>query len=93
MNILVIGNGFDLAHGLPAKYVDFLEFIRVIKSINELNILNNLDKIYTKLYGIKKTNSEIKYMIAKKFGSDVLGESEKELLSLIKNNFWIDYFL
>jgi len=26
MNILVIGNGFDLAHGLPTKYKDFLEF-------------------------------------------------------------------
>ncbi|MBD5463925.1 MAG: hypothetical protein HDR24_12885 [Lachnospiraceae bacterium] len=26
MNILVIGNGFDLAHGLPTKYGDFLEF-------------------------------------------------------------------
>ena len=25
MNILVIGNGFDLAHGLPTKYGDFLE--------------------------------------------------------------------
>ena len=24
MNILVIGNGFDLAHGLPTKYGDFL---------------------------------------------------------------------
>ena len=27
MNILVIGNGFDLAHGLPTRYMDFLEFI------------------------------------------------------------------
>lgn len=27
MNILVIGNGFDLAHGLPTKYTDFLEWI------------------------------------------------------------------
>ena len=27
MNILVIGNGFDLAHGLPTKYADFLKFI------------------------------------------------------------------
>lgn len=26
MNILVIGNGFDLAHGLPTMYQDFLEF-------------------------------------------------------------------
>ncbi len=26
MNILIIGNGFDLAHGLPTKYGDFLDF-------------------------------------------------------------------
>ena len=26
MNILVIGNGFDLAHGLPTRYADFLKF-------------------------------------------------------------------
>lgn len=26
MNILVIGNGFDLAHGLPTLYQDFIEF-------------------------------------------------------------------
>lgn len=25
MNILVIVNGFDLAHGLPTKYGDFLD--------------------------------------------------------------------
>lgn len=28
MNILVLGNGFDIAHGLPTQYVDFLDFIR-----------------------------------------------------------------
>ena len=27
MNILVLGNGFDLAHGLPTTYKDFLKFI------------------------------------------------------------------
>ena len=26
-NTLVVGNGFDLAHGLPTKYSDFLDFI------------------------------------------------------------------
>lgn len=26
MNILIIGNGFDLAHGLPTTYKDFLKF-------------------------------------------------------------------
>jgi hypothetical protein len=28
MKILIIGNGFDLAHGLPTKYVDFLGFCK-----------------------------------------------------------------
>lgn len=32
MNILIIGNGFDLAHGLPTIYKDFLEFINDSKN-------------------------------------------------------------
>lgn len=36
MNILVIGNGFDLAHGLPTKYGDFLKWVKEIKQmVNE----------------------------------------------------------
>ena len=31
MIILVVGNGFDLAHQLPTKYRHFLEFIRIYK--------------------------------------------------------------
>lgn len=27
-NILIIGNGFDLYHGLPTKYIDFLSFAK-----------------------------------------------------------------
>lgn len=27
-NILIIGNGFDLYHGLPTRYTDFLFFAR-----------------------------------------------------------------
>ena len=30
MNILVLGNGFDLALGLPTKYTDFLEFVKIV---------------------------------------------------------------
>lgn len=38
MNILVIGNGFDLAHGLPTKYGDFLEFCERVRRIYTLDI-------------------------------------------------------
>ena len=30
--ILVIGNGFDLAHGLPTGYVHFLSFVNAVMS-------------------------------------------------------------
>lgn len=27
MDILMIGNGFDIEHGLPTTYADFLQFV------------------------------------------------------------------
>ncbi len=32
MNIILIGNGFDLAHGLPTTYTDFLTFLKRINT-------------------------------------------------------------
>ena len=29
--ILVLGNGFDIAHGLPTSYIDFIKFEQIIK--------------------------------------------------------------
>lgn len=37
MNILLLGNGFDLAHGLPTKYITFLKFCRCIEKIYTIN--------------------------------------------------------
>ncbi len=31
MSILIIGNGFDLAHKLPTQYCDFLDFVKAYK--------------------------------------------------------------
>ncbi len=33
MKVLIIGNGFDLAHGLPTSYADFLEFAERFQKI------------------------------------------------------------
>ena len=33
--ILIIGNGFDLTHGLPTRYSDFLNFIELIQKLNK----------------------------------------------------------
>jgi hypothetical protein len=38
MNILVIGNGFDIAHGLNTSYTDFLEFVRAYRKDGGVNV-------------------------------------------------------
>lgn len=36
-DILVIGNGFDVYHGMSTRYSDFLEFAKSIQEANEYN--------------------------------------------------------
>ena len=46
MNILIIGNGFDLAHGLKTSYKDFLEYQRkyVKPFLNSFGVPNHFEK-------------------------------------------------
>ena len=66
MNILVLGNGFDLAHGLPTAYPDFLGFCRMIKAVYATDKNDNADKIWTGL-GIKLKKEENTRRLQNKF--------------------------
>ncbi len=52
--ILVIGNGFDLAHGLPTKYTDFLNFSELF--LADDNEYKNKKQIIFPKEGQEKTN-------------------------------------
>lgn len=98
-NVLVIGNGFDLYHFLPTRYVDFL------KTINRLIELENEGRLEQCQY--------IKYLWGP--GSPIFQQDEyiqkcyevhtqkmqsvelnrdriRELVKISKNNAWIKYF-
>ena len=45
MNILVIGNGFDLAHHLPTQYSDFLDFVKAYKESGESDYSRFINEI------------------------------------------------
>lgn len=95
MNILLIGNGFDLAHGLPTKYTDFLEFVKMIKIIKEQNIFNNgfaISEVGCNVNN-EKLHQAIRLTILNKANNNELARDSKELLDYIDHNFWIDYFL
>lgn len=90
MNILVIGNGFDLEHELPTKYEHFLEFVKVIRQVV---LIKNNDDLQKLSWG--KIHPQIKKIIESNMGNmpNNLFTQEQMWKSLIDNNFWIEYFL
>lgn len=89
MNILVIGNGFDLAHDLPTKYEDFMNFIKVFKYLK-----NNSQDYIKKMSEFKKLSSNIKdYLLSESVfvftnHSDIIKEFDK----YVHTNIWIKWF-
>ena len=96
MNILVIGNGFDLAHGLPTKYGDFLEFVRVIEKLyDELKDMWSETYIVAVLNGCNldsKIKNNISVVLKSRKSNEVLSQNLDNLYKLVEYNFWIEYF-
>ena len=83
MNILVIGNGFDLAHRLPTKYTDFLDVVESFMSItNAPHILKN---------GGLDNTVKPKYQFLDRL---IFEEPSlcNEFKKMVQKNFWIEYF-
>lgn len=83
MNILVIGNGFDLAHELPTKYTNFLEFCEKF-----LNVIRYMETI--EVHEIYNDEKPVNKFICDLSNDYKLG---RELSNLLKNNIWLEYFL
>ena len=64
MNILIIGNGFDLAHQLPTKYTDFLNFMKFINRIENFNGTFEKFKIDNDKYKFSELNVDIQKYIS-----------------------------
>ena len=91
MNILVIGNGFDLAHGLPTKYTDFLEWI-----VAEVEFWEHL-----KMQGREMANRIMSLPLIlnipedrkRKMDINSTISHQVELWDCINDNVWFEYFL
>lgn len=86
MNILVIGNGFDLAHGLPTKYRDFSKFVEVIRQVlNAKGKEIDWKDIHLEIKELIKINME-------NVRNNIFSQ-EQIWRELLEENFWIEYFL
>ena len=92
MNILVVGNGFDIAHDLPTGYKDFLRFTEAFAEFKtERRILGN--QII-----VKEESKEIQLIkyLENLFSKATTSENAKKLIDeideLITDNKWIEHF-
>lgn len=88
MNILVLGNGFDIAHGLPTKYEHFLKFVEVFERCKEIG----LNKKSFKEEWEKAPDEEKPIVVELGNLSDKKSDIFKESKDLVENNMWIQYF-
>ena len=84
MDILILGNGFDLAHGLNTRYSDFLKYCQ-----DKYNVMRySGDKDSNFLYN----NVWIKHFLNKKISGDKWIDLEKEIYNVIAKLSKLLYF-
>lgn len=88
MNILIVGNGFDLSHYLPTKYDHFMDVMDAIETHQGDSM--TFDELYSKCrenWFIAKTKNYYKT-------ENFTIEKAKliEIKSLLKENSWYKYF-
>ena len=94
MDILLLGNGFDLYHKLPTKYINFLNTVKFLQeNFNETD-MSTIGKVFNdeRLCGIDngiKECYEKYYTTYSNFPLNI--EATKKLIELADKNVWFKY--
>lgn len=102
MNILLIGNGFDLAHGLPTSYKDFLFFIEYVEYCHDIELGEGKMHPSTP-ETTNKNQKKIVDFIEDKINSENIEKDDesknvdyKDIIEKVYNityeNIWLNYF-
>lgn len=92
MNIFLVGNGFDLAHGLPTDYMSFVKFLNIVQigvtwgenhnaireDMKQFQICPEFDSFFLDYFSSLPNDRNI-YI--------------EEVQDLMQDNFWTTYFL
>lgn len=105
--ILILGNGFDLAHGLPTKYSHFLDFCKRVEMVwrYQLGSGKNVAEFKRTWIDNWKTHESICAAIAVEFEKRKISRSREgnyevtsdnlelsEIHNLLDDNVWYEYF-
>lgn len=101
MEMLLIGNGFDLEHNLPTSYRDFLDFCKKVENLYEFVDGNHQYEFQKMHLDNWKTDDSIKKTLSSAFSERKRKEDGTyttpnnlldELYGHIQHNIWLKYF-
>ena len=101
MEMLLIGNGFDLEHNLPTSYRDFLDFCKKVENLYEFVDGNHQYEFQKMHLDNWKTDDSIKKNLSSAFSERKRKEDGTyttpnnlldELYGHIQHNIWMKYF-
>lgn len=96
MNILIIGNGFDLAHGLPTKYWDFLMFAKCVKEASDWGSIRNVSEFSELNPKLRNIVYDMNFFWSAYSGGEEKEQSKNNLnkfKKIVNGNIWLKYFL
>ena len=93
MNVLFLGNGFDLFHKLPTKYINFLNTVEHLSS-QDFSQISTIGDIFDNAE-LKNRDKEIKesYSNYKEIYDNItIDVSVLQQLKSLTSNLWYKYF-
>ncbi|MBD5532935.1 MAG: hypothetical protein HDQ98_12205 [Lachnospiraceae bacterium] len=89
IKILILGNGFDLAHGLPTSYIDFINFVEIFMAC----ISQVKPESYIVAFAEEKVGVAGKNYLTELFTNADKLSIRCEFKELLSENIWYNYFL
>jgi hypothetical protein len=95
LNILLLGNGFDLHHKFPTAYIDFLHTIKFLVEHYDESTMKTVadvfgdDRLKSKCKNIETSFAEYEYFYKE---TSLDADKVKEIIEKAKNNLWFKYF-
>ena len=93
MNILIVGNGFDLSHYLPTKYDHFMVALQALENWDEPKEDMGFDDLFGSLYEKEDYFFSYTKEIYKTDEIKISVEQIEKLKNQLKENVWYQYFL
>ncbi len=95
--ILLLGNGFDIAHKFPTRYIDFLNVFQTINKHKSNHIFNedyNLGAFFREVFPKERNDFAVECYEKHKEAYDNINISFEDLCDIVdftNNNFWFKY--